>query len=425
IMGLIVGFICTPITNALEDRGVKRTIAALIAVLVVILAIIAILAILLPPLVNQTVALLQQMPAYSAQVREGLNQLWTFLGDFADENLQTGVSELIAQIITTATELSRQLISALTTGLIPNIRNAFSNAAVFLLSLILAYWLTLDYPRILREVAIIVGPEHRDEFTLLLAVTSRSMGGYMQGTIINSIVVGVGTALGLLITGHPYPMLMGVATGILHIIPVVGSWISTIAAVLLGFLASPITALWALVVIVVVSNLTGNVISPLVMQSAVSVHPALSLVAIFVGASLGGIIGMILAIPLSAAIKAAFVYYFETRTGRQLVSYEGAFFRGTPFHDDRGNIVPSSDALDDDKFFETTRISFEGEAPIVQADERPVDMPATVREVLQQRLGELRGVSDSDTRSTRLNRAHRARHSLSVGGDAERKRRKQ
>lgn len=78
-------------------------------------------------------------------------------------------------------------------------------------------------------------------------------------------------------------------------------------------------ALWTLVVTMVAQNVTDNVISPKVMQSSVQVHPIMSLTALVIGSALMGPIGMIIAIPLCAALKGIFVYYFENETGRQLV----------------------------------------------------------------------------------------------------------
>ena len=107
---------------------------------------------------------------------------------------------------------------------------------------------------------------------------------------------------------------------------------------------------------VIAANVTDNVISPLIMRSAVKIHPVLSIVGIVIGNCLGGIVGMVLAIPLTAAIRGVFVYYFETRTKRQLVSEDGALFQSTPHRDAQGNVEAVFDALDDEKFFESTRL---------------------------------------------------------------------
>ena len=100
----------------------------------------------------------------------------------------------------------------------------------------------------------------------------------------------------------------------------------------------------------VAQNVTDNVVSPKVMQSSVQIHPAMNLAALVVGSTLMGAIGMVVAIPLCAALKGLFVFYFEKSTGRALVAYNGAIFQGTPFRDDDGEPVPAFDALGDDSF---------------------------------------------------------------------------
>ena len=150
-------------------------------------------------------------------------------------------------------------------------------------------------------------------------------------------------------------------------------------------------AFWTLVVSVVAQNVVDNLVSPLVMQSSVKIHPAMSLIGITMGASLGGAVGMALAVPLTAAVKGAFVYYFESKTGRQLVSYEGAFFKGTPFHHADGSPVPSFDALDDDTFLDQTRLVKTSSADDVEADEAPThDKPSLAERIRDSFSGDRR-----------------------------------
>ena len=108
----------------------------------------------------------------------------------------------------------------------------------------------------------------------------------------------------------------------------------------------------------VVSLVADNLLSPMVMRSAVKIHPALSLVGIIVGGCLGGPVGMVIAVPVTAALRGFFVYFFETRTGRQIVSEDGALFWSRPYVDGKGDPIPALDALDDERFFEGSRLSF-------------------------------------------------------------------
>ncbi|MFR2950702.1 MAG: AI-2E family transporter [Collinsella intestinalis] len=112
---------------------------------------------------------------------------------------------------------------------------------------------------------------------------------------------------------------MGILSGILNIIPVVGPSISAIIATLIALVYSPIMAIWTMVAMLS-QNITDNVIAPKINQSTMQVHPVLSLTALVVGSTFGGAIGMIVALPLVAVIKSLFIFYFETRTGEQIVS---------------------------------------------------------------------------------------------------------
>ena len=126
-----------------------------------------------------------------------------------------------------------------------------------------------------------------------------------------------------------------------------------------------------LIVTMVAQNVTDNVISPKVMQSSVQVHPIMSLTALVIGSALMGPIGMIIAIPLCAALKGIFVYYFENETGRQLVAYDGAVFKGTPYRDADGNPVAAYDALGDDTFIYESELIGNETAPEAKAMPKP------------------------------------------------------
>ena len=80
---------------------------------------------------------------------------------------------------------------------------------------------------------------------------------------------------------------------------------------------------------------------------------------------------MVIAIPLCAALKGIFVYYFENETGRQLVAYDGAVFKGTPYRDTEGNPVAAYDALDDDTFIYESELIGNETAPEAKAMPKP------------------------------------------------------
>ena len=355
LMGIIIGFICSPITNALEDRRVPRALAALVSLLVVLAVLAAVIVVLGGTFVQQSVEVLRQVPTYVRSVQDALSSFWESYGTSDNEQLQNMVNSVVQTVSSAGSSMASDTVRQLSNGAVSGLFDTVDNLVNFFLALILAYWFAKDYPVIVRELATIAGPTRKDDITLL-AVMSRSMGGYMRGQLICSFINGIAVWLGLALLGHPYAGLIAIITFFMHFVPVIGPFVSAALATLLALFESPWLALWSLVVMVVAANVTDNVISPLIMRSAVKIHPVLSIVGIVIGNCLGGIVGMVLAIPLTAAIRGVFVYYFETRTKRQLVSEDGALFQSTPHQDAQGNAEAVYDALDDEKFFESTRL---------------------------------------------------------------------
>lgn len=354
LTGVILGFICSPVTNLLERHGVPRSLSAFIALLVVIAVIIAVLVVLGRPFLTQLITLLQHAPAYLAQVQDSFNQFWAEHGKATNQDVEVMSSGILDAVTQAVNRYAADKTTELSSGLIKNVTSLGNDFVTFFLGLVLAFWFAKDYPRIARELAMISGPAHETDTLMMLAVLSRSMGGYMRGIVTTSTVGGLLSFFGFTLIGHPYAGLMGITVGIFHFVPVIGPWVAAAMTAGLALFVSPTLAVESIVVSVIAQNVTDNLVSPLVMQSAVKVHPVLSLVGLIIGNSLGGVLGMALAIPLTAAIRSVFIYYFELRSGRQIVSRDGALFRSTPYHDSEGRPIPSADALDDDRFFEST-----------------------------------------------------------------------
>lgn len=389
-VAVIVGFVCSPITNWLEKKGMARAGGALVALLVVIAVLAGLLLWLVPMFVEQLRQLLERVPGYIVQAQALVQDLWNQYGTDSTAEMQAFIQDFMANLGDLGTRMATSLASTISTGLVPNIMGVANGFVMGFLGLVMAYWFAKDYPVLMREIAVIAGPEYDEDVSLLVTVMSRSMGGYMKSIVITSIVNGLLAFLGFALLGHPYAGLMGVITGILHFVPVVGPAISAILATGVGFFTSVPLAIGTLIVAMIAQNVTDNVISPLIMQSTINIHPAMSLIGITVGASLGGALGMALAVPLTAAIKGVFIYFFEEKTARQLVSYDGAFFKGTPFHHPDGSPVPSYDALDDDTFLANTLLIEADELKGVEAEPAPEDTKPQLADVLRHQVEDFR-----------------------------------
>lgn len=370
-VGSLIAFIESPIVNALERKGVPRAASAFIGLVAVILILFCVIMVIAPIFVDQVLEVLSRLPSQLRSLGDWAVQIAQDFEAISKSSWANELDSMFQSLANIASSYVTQLAGDVGRGLFPILSGFASQLFIFFLGLVLAYWLALDYPKIHREVGTIVGEERETSYRFMVAILSRSVGGYMRSMVITSFVNGVLAFIGLLIAGHPYAALMGVLTGLLHLIPVLGPWISAFAATLLALFYSPVLAIWTLIICMVAQNVTDNVVSPKVMQSSVQIHPAMNLAALVVGSTLMGAIGMVVAIPLCAALKGLFVFYFEKSTGRALVAYDGAIFQGTPFRDDDGEPVPAFDALGDDSFVQESELIDDDVAPTGSAVPRP------------------------------------------------------
>lgn len=370
-VGSLIAFIESPIVNALERKGVPRAAGAFIGLVAVILILFCVIMVIAPIFVDQVLEVLSRLPSQLRSLGDWAVQIAQDFEAISKSSWANELDSMFQSLANIASSYVTQLAGDVGRGLFPILSGFASQLFIFFLGLVLAYWLALDYPKIHREVGTIVGEERETSYRFMVAILSRSVGGYMRSMVITSFVNGVLAFIGLLIAGHPYAALMGVLTGLLHLIPVLGPWISAFAATLLALFYSPVLAIWTLIICMVAQNVTDNVVSPKVMQSSVQIHPAMNLAALVVGSTLMGAIGMVVAIPLCAALKGLFIFYFEKSTGRALVAYDGAIFQGTPFRDDDGEPVPAFDALGDDSFVQESELIDDDVAPTGSAVPRP------------------------------------------------------
>jgi predicted PurR-regulated permease PerM len=152
--------------------------------------------------------------------------------------------------------------------------------------------------RLLNPVLHAVPADRREDFRRLFLLLGGRIRGWVKGTLMAMIAVGVLTTLGLWIIGVEYALLLGLISGILEIIPLAGPWVAGAIAVGIAFLDDPTKALYVAILMLAIQQLESNLITPIVMSQAAEVHPFVTLFALFFFGSLFGFLGVILALPL-------------------------------------------------------------------------------------------------------------------------------
>jgi predicted PurR-regulated permease PerM len=184
---------------------------------------------------------------------------------------------------------------------------------VILVFLSLAYML-IDGPNFFRYVLRFVPTEHRAHAEYLTIQIHQVLGRYLRGQLLLIVLMSTVTFLILEYAFNlPYALWIGILTGILEIIPVVGPITAGAIAATIGFSQGGATQAAAIVIVYfVLRQLEDQLVMPIVVGRAVHIHPLVTIFAVLVGEKIAGVLGMILAVPIAATIKVVLDYAYPT-----------------------------------------------------------------------------------------------------------------
>lgn len=200
-------------------------------------------------------------------------------------------------------------------GVISGITGTASN---IFFALIFSLYFMLDSDRITgywdRVRGIFIKPETRKKVHEILMDADHCFSGYIRGQFIDAILVGIVIFIAMLICGVPYAIVIGLLTGLGNLIPYVGPVIGFATLLIVCLIESAWGKLLAGgIVLAVILVLDGNVINPKLLSSNVEVHPLLVFVAMIAGSEVGGLVGMLVAVPLAALLKIEFDKFIDAK----------------------------------------------------------------------------------------------------------------
>jgi predicted PurR-regulated permease PerM len=190
----------------------------------------------------------------------------------------------------------------------------------------LAFYLLVDLPKIQRVSLAVVPAGRREEVRGLAAALGETLGGFFRGQLVVALLVGVFSAAWFYVVGLPYWAMLGGLTAILALVPLLGIVIAAIPVLFVaGATSGPTGGLlhvpggWRLVlvcaaVLVVAQQLDLRLLSPRLLSRSVRLHPVTVLLSLLIGGTLQGLWGMLLAVPVAAALKVILLHLWDTRS---------------------------------------------------------------------------------------------------------------
>jgi predicted PurR-regulated permease PerM len=302
VAGFALAYLLDPLADKLERTGMGRLGATLIILVLFVLVFIVALVALVPLAAHQLAAFVDRFPSYVGRLQELVTQQGGPLierlgGPEALADMQKSVGELVGQGVAWIGGFLRSLWSG---G-----QALLSVFALLVVTPVVAFYLLVDWDRMVATVDNWLPRRQQPALRAIFREIDRAIAGFIRGQALVCLLLGTFYAAGLTLVGLNFGALIGMTAGILSFIPYVGSLTGLILSVgvaIVQFWPDWTWILATLAIFVIGQFVEGNILSPKLVGASVGLHPVWLMFALLAFGSLFGFVGLLLAVPLAAAV---------------------------------------------------------------------------------------------------------------------------
>jgi predicted PurR-regulated permease PerM len=299
VAGMALAYLLDPLANRIERLGVNRVVATFVMIVVFAVALTALAVLIIPILAGQAAALIENLPGYSERVQAIItdpSRPWL------SKLVGTGFPDLQAStFLKEAASASTVFVRSLWSGG----QVVISVLSLFVVAPVVAFYLLVDWNRMVAALDRWLPRDHADTIRLLAREIDKAIAGFVRGQTGVCLILGACYATPFVLIGLNFGLLIGIGTGLASFIPYVGTFTGMLIALIVAVVQfwpewTPI--LMVLAVGVVCGVLESYVLSPFFVGPSVGLHPVWMMFALFVFSYLFGFVGLIVAIPVAAAV---------------------------------------------------------------------------------------------------------------------------
>ncbi|MFZ5424543.1 MAG: AI-2E family transporter [Patescibacteria group bacterium] len=272
------------------NKPVSRSLAVTITYSLFLLAVIFILATGLPPVLSQARKLIANISGALSGI-PGFEQY----------------SDISSSILSQIPQISDNALSA--------VFSFFSNVFAAITVIVLAVYMSLDWPNIKERFLQLFPSKIKKEVAAGIIEVESNIGSWIKGQLLLMVFVGSLSFIGLAAIGVDYPLALGLISGLLEIVPLIGPLISAVLAGVVGFSESPLQGSAVIGLFVLIQQIENNFLVPKIMQKVVGFSPLVILIAVLIGNDVFGFLGALLSIPvmlIGVVIVKRFLHYSDS-----------------------------------------------------------------------------------------------------------------
>ena len=301
-IGLLIAWLLEPGIRYFTKNKVSRKLATVVVYLIFIFLLILVIALIIPEFISQVNELIIKVPDFLKSVNTFINDAFKNTGDVDLSGIKRNLIETINNYVNNFA--SRNL-----TGIVEKLGSSIKVISNFLLGLLIAFYLSLDFSKVSKYITIVVPNRFHEDLLKIKKPLNEMLRNYVNGTLLSCLFVMILSLIGFLISGVSSPLLFAIFCAITNLIPYFGPYIGGITVVAVGFAMNPYVGLGCLITVLIVQILEGNILNPLIVGKAVSLHPITLMLSLLVFEYFFGILGMVIAVPIVATLKIIYLFF--------------------------------------------------------------------------------------------------------------------
>ena len=302
-LAFVLAYLLNPLVEGLERHRIGRNSSIAIVFTLIIVVFVAIFFLILPTIYNELSKLAVILPKMIQSVGERID-------GYREQFKATGLPSRVALVLDQHLGQGEVVMADRLNRFLVYLPNALSAVTVYILSPVIAIYLLADWKALREGFFRIVPQRSRMEWRRLWQDINHVIRLFARGNLVVAVIVGILVGVGVKLVGMEYALLIGLICGIFDLIPYFGPVIGAVPSILLALTKSPAMAFKVALVILIVQQLEGNVISPKLMGDSVGLHPLGVVFAILAGGEIAGFWGMFLAVPLAAVVRVVFNHIY-------------------------------------------------------------------------------------------------------------------
>ncbi|KAB2338657.1 AI-2E family transporter [Cytobacillus depressus] len=253
----------------------------------------------IPAFIHQLKDLSENAPQFANQYRGWVETIQEKTSTWP-EGIQARIDEGIIALESALDKMLSKSVNIL--------MNVLNYSLIIAIVPFISFYMIKDFDLMKRTIWYVTPRKWRQEGILFLRDIDKSLGSYIRGQILVCVVIGAISALLFWIFDMKYPLLLGFIIGLTNVIPYFGPFFGVIPAVVIAATISVKLIIISVVIVFVLQFLEGNILSPMIMGKSLDMHPLVIMFALLAGGEAGGVIGLIIAVPILAILKVSLVH---------------------------------------------------------------------------------------------------------------------